>query len=93
MINVPVRFMKVYRGNSGIVPLILNLGTKWRRESKMLPDRFTVAKTALEKAAEWVPGPGPVWLLQSKGTSFDPLWKSNQHSSVTQPTFYSHYNE
>ena len=85
--EVPVHFTQAYRGNRGLVSLILNLGTKWRRVVKNTPQSlYHRVKPALKKKAEWVPG--PVWPLQRKGTSLAPLWKSNQ-----EPTVYSHQNE
>lgn len=30
-VKVPLRTVKVYRGNGGVAPFILNLGNKWRR--------------------------------------------------------------
>jgi hypothetical protein len=89
--NVPVNFMKAYREREVWFHSFLTSALNGGEWSKILPIALPSRKQPWKKEAEWAPG--PVWLLQRKGTSLAPLWKSNQHSSVTQPTVYSHYNE
>jgi hypothetical protein len=55
--------MKTYCGSAGIVPRILDLGTKWRCAVSFTPrPPYPLGKSpevSIEKEAEWAPE--PVW--------------------------------
>ena len=77
----PVHDIKSYRVRRAIAPLILSLGTRWRRIVTTRPVRFTPGKWHdIHKEAMWPAE--PVWVfLEKKKTSFSyrdsNSWPSN----------------
>jgi hypothetical protein len=78
--------MKAYRGSTGIAPLILNLGTRWRWVVSFTP-RPLYHRDRIPAPSGWAPQ--PVWTFWREKISFsyhDSNPDSPAHMTVAAPT-------